>query len=69
MIVSVEVRDGVAAIAGFFGRIRADRGLAVTARNVENVGRLAKTGDMPAQGGNDSLTFFYRQPEMAGAGR
>jgi len=65
MIVSVEVGDGVTAIAGFFGRISADHGLAVTAGDVENIGRLAKTGDMPAQGGNDSLPLFDRQPEMA----
>lgn len=40
MIVSVEIRDRIIAIAGFFGRISADRGLAMAAWDVENIGRL-----------------------------
>lgn len=48
MIVSVEIGNGITAIAGLFGRISADSSLAVTAGNVENIGRLAKTGDISA---------------------
>lgn len=48
MIVSVEIGNGVTAIAGLFGRISADSGLAVTAGNVENIGRLAEPGDVSA---------------------
>ena len=68
MIVSVEIGYGITALAGFFGRISANCRLAVAAGYVENIGRLAETGEISPQSGNDSLALFDRQPEMAGAG-
>ena len=69
MIVPVEVRYRKTAVPGLFGRISANGRLAVAAGYVENIGRLAETGDASAQGRHDSLPFFYRQAEVAGAGR
>lgn len=60
MIVAVEIGYGITALTGFFGRISANCRLAVATGYVENIGRLAETGEIPPQGGNDSLAFFDR---------
>ena len=60
MIVAVEIGHGITAFTGFFGRISANCRLAVAAGYVENIGRLAETGEISPQGGNDSLTLFDR---------
>src|SRR5579859_1697906 len=47
---------------------RADRHFAVTARYVEDVGRLADAGDTAAQLAHQGAAFLDRHAEMVGAG-
>src|SRR3546814_20049368 len=58
---------GTAAVGLRRDPVRADRDLAVSARYVEHVGRLAEPGAVPAQRPHQRLAFRARRPEVAGA--
>src|SRR6202521_3486696 len=75
MFSAVEILDGItlaapAALAARPRKIaRPDRRLAVTARNVEHVGRLRQARQAPAQLAHQALAGLDRGAEMRGAGR
>ncbi len=69
MIVAVEIRNRVATVGMFRCRILTDDGFSMASRQIQNIGRLAKAGDTTSQSGNDTLTLFYIQSEVAGTGR
>ncbi|EGE58736.1 hypothetical protein RHECNPAF_280035 [Rhizobium etli CNPAF512] len=63
------VRDGITSVPCCPDNAFADDGLAVTARDIEDIGRLAKPGNPSAQRRDDPLPLVDRQSEVAGAGR
>ncbi len=68
MDLAAEIADRIAAIFCPDSTFT-DRRLAMAARNIEDVGRLAEAGNRAAQGADYFLAFGDLKAEVAGAGR
>ena len=63
------VGNRVASFASLLQGTFTDNGLAVTTRNIKDIGWLTQSGNTPAQAGHELLPLSYREAEVTGPWR